>query len=219
VAVRAYSWTGIYIGANVGYGWGSYSGTAVVTTPFFTVTSTSTGSSTANGAIVGGQIGGNYQVGIGVVGLEIDGQWSNQKNTLTAICGFLCTATGTAQINAFGTARARLGVAIDRVLLYATAGVAWTNAKDTITGSVGGVNFTLIDTSGSKVGWTAGAGLEVAIGAGFSAKVEYLYIQTDQLVLTGALPTLFFLGGGTVTQTATIHDSIARVGVNYKFGG
>jgi opacity protein-like surface antigen len=33
----------------------------------------------------------------------------------------------------------------------------------------------------SKVGWTAGAGLEVAIGAGFSAKVEYLYIQTDQL--------------------------------------
>jgi outer membrane immunogenic protein len=215
VAVAIFTWTGIYVGVNVGYGWATGTSTATLTGNFFE-TATATGSGNLNGAIAGGQIGGNYQIGSFVLGLEVDAQWSGQKSTSASNCGFGCTLNETVEINAFGTVRGRAGIAIDRVLLYTTAGLAWTSAKDSLDAAAGGLTITnLISISATKVGWTVGAGIEVAILGGLSAKLEYLYVQTDQI--TGTAPVPFILGGGTVTETATLHDSIVRTGLSYRF--
>ena len=62
---------------------------------------------------------------------------------------------------------------------------------------------------------TAGAGLETAVGNGWSVKFEYLYIDLGHVsdVLVGIAP---------ITSIATrshVRDNIVRVGVNYGFGG
>ena len=75
-----------------------------------------------------------------MLGVEGDLQWSGQKTTtLTSSCFGFCTITETAGINWFGTARARVGVAIDNVLLYGAGGAAWANWTDSVSASGFGV--------------------------------------------------------------------------------
>ena len=76
-------------------------------------------------------------------------------------CSPVTTITASENIDAFATLRARAGVAFDAVYLYGTAGGAWTNASANVNVSAGaspGLNL-----SSSKVGWTAGGGVEVAL--------------------------------------------------------
>jgi outer membrane immunogenic protein len=107
-----------------------------------------------------------------------------------------------------GTLRARSGYAIDRLLLYGTAGVAFTNASEVITAAGG----TIFSATSNNLGWTAGAGVEFAFAQNWTMKAEYLYIATN-VNLTGPLAIL----GGTVTETAKANDSLIRVGVNFKY--
>ncbi len=72
------------------------------------------------------------------------------------------TATSKASNPWNGTFRGRLGYAWDRFMLYGTAGVA-----------VGGVHDTGTPSSATKVGWTAGAGLEAAITDNVTGRIEY----------------------------------------------
>jgi outer membrane immunogenic protein len=69
--------------------------------------------------------------------------------------------------------------------------------------------------TGSKVGWAIAEGIEIGFTNNLSAKLEFLYIATDQVTGTTAAPAIF--GGGTITETATIRDSIVRLGLNYRF--
>ena len=64
------------------------------------------------------------------------------------------------------TARARVGYAWDRTMLFGTGGVAFTRA------SLGGIH-------GTDTGWTLGAGLEWAFSHGWSAKAEYAYYNFE----------------------------------------
>jgi outer membrane immunogenic protein len=215
-APLSYNWSGVYLGANVGYGKVSSNSSATWTSPFFgVITSTSSGST--NGAIAGGQVGGNWQMGMFVLGAEADFQWSGQKSTTNTGCGFGCTVTEVASVDSFGTARLRLGAAFDRVLVYATGGAAWTNASDNLSGTAFGVTATLVNLSASKVGWTVGGGIEFAVLDNLIARGEYLYIATSNI--TNTAPVTALLGGGTITETAQLKDSIVRFGLSYKFGG
>ncbi len=71
----------------------------------------------------------------------------------------------------------------------------------------------------TRVGWTAGVGTEYAVGGGWSLKAEYLYVDlgrstvTSTNLLGGAFPANVF------THSVDLKSNIARVGVNYKFGG
>jgi outer membrane immunogenic protein len=208
------TWTGFYIGANAGYGWAQGSADLTLSNPFFVFDGTSTGRIGAGG-IVGGQIGVNYQKGIGVIGFEIDGQWSGQQNTSTTSCGFLCTVDETTSIISFATARARFGVAFDNVLIFASAGGAWISAKDTATANVFGLSPITVTLTGSKIGWAVGSGAEIGFANNWSAKLEYLFLSADKVTGTTAAPLI--LGGGTITETASIRDSIVRLGLNYRF--
>jgi outer membrane immunogenic protein len=212
-----YNWTGFYFGGNVGYGWATSSGTSTINVPagfgvVVGVNATATTSGNTNGAIAGGQVGYNYQIGALVLGAEADMQWSGQSTTQTASCGVGCTLTGTSGIDWFATVRARIGGAFDRLLIYGTGGLAIIDATDKLSASGFGATINLVSLSDTAIGFTAGAGLEYAITNNILAKAEFLYMQADASA-SGNIGLI----GGTASEKATVKDSIVRLGLNYKF--
>ena len=171
-----YNWTGFYIGANLGGAW----------------TNDVIAGRNTSGVIGGGQIGYNWQpVGSNwVLGLEADFQGSSQKESVTV--GAL-TATG--KLPWFGTVRGRVGYTWDRVMLYATGGYAYQQFE--VSATIPGVSVAVSNTRG---GYTVGGGVEWAFFDRWSAKGEYLYINTNGSGLGGR-----------------IDNNIVRAGVNYRF--
>ncbi len=94
------TWTGIYIGGNGGYSFGT-------TTP--SLGGLSGAGFSTNGIVAGGTIGGNYQAGVFVFGVEGDFDWDNIKGNPSACIGCQASSTWLA------TARGRAGVAWDRL--------------------------------------------------------------------------------------------------------
>src|SRR5499427_1250754 len=235
----AVEWTGIYFGVNAGYGWaqgssntvfgGGSANTALLipagaTTPLglgaTELGGTSLlGSSSPRGGIAGGQIGFNWQAGMVVFGAELDGQWSGQSNAVSLMCtpptpG--CTATEAIKIRSLTTGRARIGLAFDWLMPYVTAGGALVNARDDLTVTVGGLSANFPPLSGSTLGWTAGAGVDVALSSNWSARLEYLHVRANGITQSVLIPG--FLGNGTAAETAAYRDNIVRVGLNYRIG-
>ena len=186
--VQSFNWTGFYIGGNVGYGWGRLSD------------STNNGQD-VNGVIGGGQIGYNWQMNSLVLGVEADIQASGQKATQTGFIG-ATPVTVSERIRYFGTVRGRLGYAWDRTLLYVTGGWAYTNVGVDLTTPAGSAS-----ANTTKSGGTVGAGIEYAFAGPWSAKLEYLYIDTGTQSVT--------LAG--VTDNVRIRDHVLRAGLNYRF--
>jgi outer membrane immunogenic protein len=197
--VPFYNWGGIYFGINGGYGFGTSNWTATGGGP-------STGSFNTTGFLGGGTVGFNYQWAAIVAGLEGDLDWTNLKGNSGAAGS--CPVGTTCQTSAsyLGTARGRLGYAWDRVLLFATGGAAFTNdmAKATIPS---GLSTT---TTTSNIGWTAGAGVEVALAPNWTAKAEYLYVM---------MPNGSFSIPSTPATTGSVkfQENVIRAGVNFKF--
>ena len=206
------SWTGFYVGANVGYGFGTAKYDSVRTG-----VGSISHSDDIDGVIGGVQSGYNYQMGSWVLGLESDIQYSGQKGGET-FPGVLAPTTITTdeKLLWFGTSRTRLGyLATPNILLYGTAGVAYGQVKDEATVTTPGVGSFTASFKDVKAGWTAGAGIEAALGGGWSAKLEYLYMDLGKTEHTFGTTAL----GTVATETRTTTDNIARVGLNYRWGG
>jgi outer membrane immunogenic protein len=239
----AVEWTGIYFGANAGYGWAQGSSNTVfaggstntllasglvipagATTPLGLGASELGGtglssSSSPRGGIAGGQIGFNWQAGMVVFGAELDAQWSGQSNAVSVICTAprsACTASEAIKIRSLTTGRARIGLAFDWLMPYVTAGGALVNARDDLTVTVGGVTASFPPLSGTILGWTAGAGVDVALSSNWSARLEYLHIRANGITSSVLIPG--FLGNGSAAETAGYRDNIVRVGLNYRIG-
>jgi outer membrane immunogenic protein len=208
-----YSWTGLYWGVNVGYSWGQDKRDATLLGA-----GTFSASQKVDGAVGGFQSGYNYQFGQWVLGFETDIQASGQKGgtTVQVLAAPLTTITTDHKLSWFGTSRTRLGVLwTPNVLLYGTAGVAYGQVKDTATANAVGIGSATSTFKDVKAGWTAGAGVEGVIGGGWTAKVEYLYIDLGKTEQTLATPAL----GQFITETRRFTDNIVRVGFNYRWGG
>ncbi len=111
--VAAFSWTGFYIGGNVGYGWGKTTGTAANAIP-------AVGNFDIDGAFGGVQGGYNWQFNNWVVGIEADYQWGSLDGSKS-----VGIATDSAKLDRFGTVRGRIGYAWDRWMVYGTGGYAF----------------------------------------------------------------------------------------------
>lgn len=179
------TWSGFYVGVNAGYGWASTSVTGV------------SGSSNLNGFVYGGQAGYNWQTGALVLGVEADIQGTTQKRSDTS--GIF---TVEQKIPWFATARGRIGYAMGPWLLYATGGAAWVNYKLTVS-ALG----TSQSDNATKAALALGGGVEWMMMQNWSAKLEYLYIDTGTTTVT-----LF----GTTFQ-GRAKDNIVRLGLNYHF--
>jgi len=191
VYIAPFTWTGFYVGVSGGYGWGRSNWTN-------TVTAVSTGDFDINGALVSGTVGYNLQTGTFVWGLEGDFGGSWIKGTDTATCGLGGCETRNSWL---GTGRGRIGYAWNRWLPFVTGGAAFGDIK--MSGPLGG------SETKSKVGWTAGGGVEYAFSGPWSAKVEYLYVD------------LGTAGCGAVNCGADFDvkfkTNLVRAGVNYRF--
>lgn len=203
VVARVYSWSGLYAGVNGGYGWGTQDPITLQSNRF---DRTSIG---INGGMLGGTIGAQIQQGYVVLGLEGDLDWASIKGNgilIPSIAGLgqgitLNTATS---VTALGTARARVGVALDNVLFYVTGGAAMARATANGT-SIAGVPcgtlgvFTNCAASAWRPGVVAGLGVEYGFTPNWSVKGEYLYTKVI----------------GTTVSTDSI--SAVRAGLNYRF--
>jgi outer membrane immunogenic protein len=218
----AYNWSGLYIGVNGGYGVGR-SNWSDANNPSGT---TSTGNFDISGYLVGGTIGANFQTGEFVFGAEVDVDYSGINGTTSPASGY-CTLTNIAFLTAtgcktqntwLGTARGRLGYAFDRVLVYGTGGLAFGNIHAGITGP--GITATYDSTAAA--GWTAGGGVEVALGDHLTGKIEYLYVNLANGTCTTANCGYDSFNPITGTlnaanDTVKFNTNIIRGGINYKF--
>jgi outer membrane immunogenic protein len=107
------------------------------------------------------------------------------------------------------TIRGRIGIAIDRVMLYGTGGVAFVELSDNINAAGFG---SLFSAASVNAGWTIGAGVEAAFAQNWTARVEYLFVQSN-FSLTGPVA----LVGGNLSYTGTLSDNIVRAGINFKY--
>ena len=238
-----YSWTGFYIGGNVGYSVGSDRTVGSLITPGITAVSPGYTIAPA-GVIGGGQFGYNFQVAPNwLFGFEADFQGSQQKsNSCFAICEVasqpvtngtvsqVILPTTTHTLDYFGTVRGRIGYVEGSALFYVTGGGAYGRVNQNVdfTNSFNSpgppaVNSAIsqnISTIQNKFGFTVGAGAEASIGGNWTAKIEYLYIDLGTIG-----PTILNSAAAgnppspaVLTATSKIHDNIVRAGLNYRLG-
>jgi outer membrane immunogenic protein len=175
------------------------------------------GSGKLSGPLAGGQVGFNWQAGWAVFGAELDAQWTGLRSSFPSGCDTAtCFASDAVRVKSLVTGRARFGVAFDWIMPYVTAGAALASVSDDLVLTIAGVTGAFDSHTGSRLGWTAGAGVDVALTSNWSARFEYLYVNVDDIQTTARIPNV--LGLGSTANGIQVHDSILRVGVNYRFG-
>jgi outer membrane immunogenic protein len=208
-----FSWTGFYIGGNVGAAWRQHD----VRDGIFGMDFDNNNNAVF---IAGGQLGANYQFDNSIVlGFEGDYDWVGRNNNSAQV--FVVPAVGTFQVTPNGnnrfvaTVAARLGVAAyDRWLFYVKGGGGWVGEHDfTVTNVTTGFSMSS-SNGGTNSGWLVGGGIEWAFASNWSGKIEYDFLGlTDRtfIVPTGVLAGDIF----------TTHDrdlQMVKFGINYRFG-
>jgi outer membrane immunogenic protein len=170
------SWSGPYLGAQFGYGFGrmsSYSTNLVGTFPV-------PHESKPDGVLGGLHAGYDFQTGRFVFGLEGDIE-AAALDGRTAVDAFSVTYTSRTTSNFDASIRERAGIVFDQFLLYGTGGVAWGQVKIAYgcdgCVSAAGATSTLNDI---RAGWTAGVGAEYRVNPDLSLRIEYRYTDLGE---------------------------------------
>jgi len=223
VRPKYFTWTGGYIGLQVGGAWQQLG--EIANAPLLPAIAGVPGlpgyfqtNNSANGVLFGGHLGYNHQFGALVAGVEGDLEGTSLHNYAFAYGAGLGPYSVETYDNLKASVRGRFGYAIDHALLYATAGAAWANFRTTH-------NFVLIPNPNSNfpsppilpsdlsnhtpVGWTVGAGVEYAFMGNLSARLEYRYADFGTSTVYSAAPGL------TYAERATEHS--VRLGLSYRF--
>ncbi len=226
--VPLFSWTGFYVGGDLGYAFGKDS-VAQVGAPLGVGPNVYYQDGNPNGTTGGAHVGYNFSTqslpvlgqfagglsGLpfvggfggagGVVGIEGDVQGTDYRSTQT-FGSF--TETSRNEIN--GTVRGRVGIAVDRALFFATGGAAFAQFQN----SYNSPNFTngYQQLTTTRIGYVVGGGVEYAITTQFSLRAQYMYINYGRYTDVPATPL-------PTGSTFTHHDTTQRVtvGFSYKF--
>jgi high affinity Mn2+ porin len=159
-----------------------------------------------------------------MLGFEADASFPNSdvntpssvRGSQTVVSAFSGDVTFGEAVIYSGTARARLGYAFDNFLLYGTGGLGWTFDQVSRTQNAGfpAAGFatpgTIDTTKLWRLGWTAGAGVEIPVSKSWSAKAEFLW--------TGFGRHNEFFPSGAQTFDSDISMQSLRVGLNYRIG-
>ncbi len=115
----------------------------------------------------------------------------------------------------YATLRARAGYLTGPSLLYVTGGAAFVHTTDKFGGITVGlpVDIPLATSTTTRTGWTAGGGIETKLSRNWSAKTEYLYIDTG----TDTFVANPFGTNATTTFNHNIH--VFKTGLNYNLSG
>lgn len=192
--VPGFTWTGGYLGAQIGYAWGDGDVTEVDGPGFVDDLN-------PDGWLGGVYVGYNYQLTNNVViGAELDAAWSDVEDTGEVFDGpgDPQGATATEELKWNGALRARLGYAVDRFLPYIAGGLALGEIETTFNSPLGGDSH-----SDTHAGWTIGGGVDFAMTDNILLRAEYRY--TD-------------FGSETFEDADTdLTTSDVRFGIAYKF--
>ena len=212
VAAPIFNWSGFYAGGHLGYG----RATARITdidcyciaddgVPGFEFPFK------YDGWLGGAQLGYNWQAGNVVYGVEIDFSFSGMRTSFpTPLFGPGTGESFSSEIKWFGTGRARLGYAFDRVLPYVTGGFAFADIENRYNDSP---NFSV--ASGVEWGWTVGGGVELAIDPAWTIRGEYLYVRLQTAAAN--FPDGVGCSGTGCRFDWDNHFHIGRVALNYRF--
>jgi outer membrane immunogenic protein len=171
-----FTWTGIYLGGQIGYAWGrddSDISTLDPAEPFFTI------GTRPEGVIGGAHLGYNYQFpgwnwfsssGI-VIGLEGSVDGASVSKTVSLFGAPFLADRDNADVQ--GSIRGRLGLAFGRILIYGTGGAAFAGVKNDY--AIGDPFFMTEGISETRTGWTVGGGLEYLVNNNWSIGAEYRY--------------------------------------------
>jgi outer membrane immunogenic protein len=183
-----FSWTGGYVGIQVGSGWANVDRT----------TGTFGNSYGADGFLGGVHTGYNHQFGSLVLGIEGDIELSGLGGNDGGAGGTMDSV----DMDWMGSIRARAGFALGRALIYGTAGVAFADVDQV---NRLGIPVSFSDT---YTGWTAGAGAEYAFTDSLTGRVEYRYTDFGSKDYAPGRVVAF-------RNDITMHG--ARIGLSYKF--
>lgn len=237
-AAPIFTWTGFYVGLNAGGAWrdggrsltpgGTFLNPAVY--PGANVGFLGGGNGDDDTRFTGGaQLGYNWQMGQLVLGIEADFNWinGNGNQSYTTILPVAAVTPGPNYVtvnhgrssNFWGTVRPRVGWAMDRMLIYATGGLAYADSSNSgsivLTNGVGQTIGAFTATNDSdNFGWTLGAGVEYAVTNNWTIKAEYLYVDLNRKTRTYVDPVN---PGYYFTGTTGDRFHVVRAGVNFKF--
>jgi high affinity Mn2+ porin len=195
----SFDWTGAYFGGHVGYSRGYGRSTLLDPAP--------TAAGTSFGSLFGGlQFGYNYLLPSRLlVGIEGDISFPNFLDDGIVTSRTTPIGPVTEKLDFVSTVRGRVGYAFDPWLIYATGGLAWSQARFLEDSGLTGNEDKVLRM---RAGWALGAGAELAIAPGWTARLEYLYDHLGQA--SGTFPS------GTGYESTTVDLQSLRLGLNRK---
>jgi len=215
--VQAYDWTGLYVGAHLGYAGGRSNWSAPPDLASSLNLDQPSDIFTGSGSYFGGlQIGYDFMLANRVVlGLQLDTSFPGFPRHGVSVGGTSIFSTPEIGLASYsetvlhsGTLRGRVGYAPANWLFYATGGFAWTYNQLTLTQLAD-------DTTDSpflwRLGWVAGLGVEWAFAPNWTVNLEYLYTKY------GNSSVMFPNAGLQFTSDLSLQQ--ARASLNYRFGG
>jgi outer membrane immunogenic protein len=224
------TWTGFYVGLNLGGGWNANSGQALYSaywdprfafgsnvggTPNLFFLSNGNSSGNAGGVVGGGQIGYNYQFGQQIVaGVEADIQGTSIGGNGAGSYGFYPTIYAPVANNFLAPVSAINGSRVGLPWFGTVRGrLGYLVTPTILIYGTGGFAYGGVEAWGynnTRTGWAAGGGVEWMFARNWSAKLEYLYAD-----LSGGGAQ----GGFGWNYGYRFHPkvNVVRAGVNYHF--
>ena len=209
--VPVFSWSGFYIGLNVGV---AGLEADINDKDYWNNGATSTLEDTNFAG--GGQAGYNWQKGAFVFGLEVDADYVNTEKSFV----YSTDERYQGKVDFQGSLRARAGIAVDNALIYATSGVALSRGDSRFRES-GETEVDHQETAGQdewQAGFVAGVGVEYKFNCHWSARMEALYSHYPESVNT--VEPYSTQNPRNVYRFGFQNDDYnVRFGINYLFGG
>lgn len=244
-APAAMDWTGFYAGANIGGAIGKAATSNLVSnldngedsTLDNTFNAVNNNNLNVSSAVLGGQLGYNFEIpgadGF-VIGLETNYDLMKQSTAVTTSGGDTdntndaVAATNSVQTNWFYTLRPRLGYSFadDTLMVYATGGLAladFTYNSSSSANNSGGSNIPVDgeqpnSLAQTRIGWTAGGGIEWRFVPNWSVQGQYLYTSYGTMSQSQSYENNAGTGTPTTfTQAASLYDNVITAGINYHF--
>lgn len=225
---RDTSWTGPYIGIHGGWASGDWDGKLETTAgnpvdnyagyedPFRSLE--------GDGWNGGGQIGYNIQVDRFVFGVEVDGSWSDFSGSDTYVTDDYhgdYAKKHSFELDYFGTARVKVGVATSRFMPYVTGGLALGRSHGEVSisypNALSDPGTSNAEATQNHVGWALGGGIETDIGAGWSLKAEYLYVDLGEQDYNFHGKVFNGAPFDTDSFDSDLAFDVFRAGLNYRF--
>lgn len=183
-----FDWSGFYAGLVGAYSWGRTEATNTTLTPPTTTFDPA-------GGQLGVTVGVNGQFDQFVLGAEGEILWSGASQTAS-----FNGTDYTVKQEWVGAVKARAGVAVENVLIYAHGGFAFSDYN-----AAGGTE----SYKTTRTGYTVGAGVEAMVTDNVSAKLEYAY--SDYGSWNGTLSP------SGLAVDFKLHTHAIKAGVNFHF--